>query len=92
MLLGSWSLTRVLIGEDPTARVRRGKEETVEDRWAMTVVKIMLLVESPNWGKLSDRHHEATVGKVGESQVTCGSQGLYVMTCLIRSTAHCIFY
>lgn len=44
----------------------RGKEDTAEDRRAMTVVKIMLLVEFPKWGKLSGMDHEATVGKVGE--------------------------
>ena len=40
---------------------RRGKEETLEDRWAMTVVKIMLLMQSLNWRKLLDIDREAAV-------------------------------
>ena len=67
MSLGFRPLTRAQIREDPTVCVRRrGKEDTAEDRWAMTVVKVMLLVESPNWGKLPVMDHEATVGKVDE--------------------------
>lgn len=50
MLFGSWSLTRVLIREDPAVCVRRrGKEEMLEDGWAMAVRKIMPLGESPVW-------------------------------------------
>lgn len=69
MLLGSWSLSRVLIREDPAVCVRRrGEEETLEDRWAVAMMKIMSLLESSNWETLSDRDREATVC----SGVTCG--------------------
>ena len=60
-LLCSWLLTRVLIREASTVHVRsRRKEETLEGRWAMTVIK-MLSVESPNWGKLLGKDPEAAV-------------------------------
>lgn len=52
----------MLIREDSTAYVRRrNKEETLEDRWAITVMQIMLSMGPPNWRKLLKVDHEAVV-------------------------------
>lgn len=48
--------------EDLTIDVRRmSKEEILAGRRAMTVMRIMLLIKSPSWGKLLDIDCERVV-------------------------------
>ena len=70
---------------DSTVYVRRrGKEEILADRWVMTVMKSILLMQSSNWGKLRGRSRSSSVSGIHTRakrmihRLPSGSQNLYI--------------